>query len=49
MFIHNNPVKAGMVNKAEEYVHSSAADYFYGKQVSKVKVALLNPVQTTYS
>ena len=48
-YIHNNPVKAGVVNKAEEFVYSSAADYFYGKQVGKVKVALLNPVQTTYS
>ena len=35
-------------NKAEEFIHSSAADYFYGKQVGKVKVALLKPVQTTY-
>jgi hypothetical protein len=48
-YIHNNPVKAGLVHKAEEYVYSSAADYVFGKQVGKVKVALLNPVQTTYS
>jgi putative transposase len=29
-YLHNNPVVAGFVNKAEEYVYSSAADY-YGK------------------
>ena len=38
-----------MVIKAEEYMHSSAADYFYGKQVGKVKGALLNHVQTTFN
>jgi REP element-mobilizing transposase RayT len=48
-YIHNNPVKAGLVYKAEEYVFSSAADYVFGRQVGKIKVALLNPVQTTYS
>lgn len=48
-YIHNNPVRAGMVNKAEEYVYSSSADYVFGKQVEKVKVALLDSVQTTYS
>lgn len=30
-----------MVNKAEEYRYSSAADYVFGKQVGKVNVALL--------
>jgi len=29
-YLHNNPVIAGFVNKAEEYMYSSAADY-YGK------------------
>ena len=48
-YIHNNPLRAGLVNKAEDYVHSSAADYVFGKQVGKVKVALLDNVQTTYS
>ena len=32
-YIHNNPVKAGLVHKAEEYVYSSAADYAFGKQL----------------
>ena len=47
-YIHNNPIKAGIVSKPEEYIFSSAADYMFGKQVGQVKVALLNPVQTTY-
>ena len=47
-YIHKNPVRAGIVIKAEDYIQSSAADYFYGKQVGKVKVALLDQVQTTY-
>ena len=48
VYCHNNPIKAGLVYKAEEYVLSSAADYVFGRQVGKIKVALLNPVQTTY-
>ena len=47
-YIHNNPVRAGMVNKAEEYVNSSSSDYVFIEQVGKVKVALLDAVQTTY-
>jgi len=31
-YIHNNPVDAGIVEKAEEYIYSSARDYYYGKQ-----------------
>ena len=27
-YIHNNPVVAGIVDKAEEYLYSSARDYF---------------------
>ena len=30
-YIHNNPVTAGFVDKAEEYLYSSARDYYYGK------------------
>ena len=29
--MHNNPVKAGIVEKAEEYLLSSARDYHFGK------------------
>ena len=48
-YIHKNPVRAEIVMKAEDFIHSSAADYFYGKQVGKIKTVLLDPVQTTYS
>ncbi len=30
IYLHNNPVKAGIVDKAEEYLLSSARDYYYG-------------------
>ena len=48
-YIHKNPVRAVIINNAEDYVHSSAADYVFGKQGGKVKVALLDSVQTTNS
>ncbi len=48
-YIHNNPVRAGWVTKSEEYTYSSAADYFTGKQVGKVKITFLERVQTTYN
>jgi putative transposase len=31
-YIHNNPVKAGIVEKAEDYIYSSAIDYYTGKK-----------------
>ncbi len=31
-YIHNNPVKAGMVKKAEEYKWSSECTYYDGKE-----------------
>jgi hypothetical protein len=48
-YIHNNPVKAGVVIKAEDYVCSSAGEYFLGRQAGKVKVCLLDAFQTTYT
>ena len=30
-YIHNNPVKAGIVSEAEHYLYSSAVDYAGGK------------------
>src|SRR5215210_6875997 len=32
-YMHNNPIKAGIVGKAEEYLFSSARDYYHGKGV----------------
>ena len=37
-YIHNNPVDAGIVEKAEEYIYSSARDYYYGKQCGLIKI-----------
>ena len=45
--MHNNPVKPGVIIKAEADVYSSAADYVFSKQVGTVKVALLDAAQTT--
>jgi putative transposase len=38
---HNNPVDAGIVEKAEEYIYSSARDYYYGKQCGLIKIEFL--------
>ena len=40
-YIHNNPVEAGIVEKAEEYIYSSARDYYYGKQCGLIKIEWL--------
>ena len=40
-YIHNNPVEAGIVEKSEEYIYSSARDYYYGKQCGLIKIEFL--------
>ena len=40
-YIHNNPVDTGIVEKAEEYIYSSARDYYYGKQCGLLKIEFL--------
>jgi putative transposase len=40
-YLHNNPVTAGIVYKAEEYVYSSAMDYYEGKNCGLIKVDFL--------
>ena len=35
-YIHNNPVAAGFVTKAEEWTYSSAIDYFGGKGLLEI-------------
>ena len=40
-YIHNNPVDAGIVEKEEEYIYSSARDYYYGKQCGLIKIEYL--------
>lgn len=41
VYIHNNPVAAGIVEKAEEYIYSSARDYYYGKNCGLIKIEFL--------
>lgn len=40
-YIHNNPVESGIVEKAEEYIYSSARDYYYGKTCGLIKIEFL--------
>jgi len=35
-YIHNNPVEAGFVTKAEEWKYSSAIDYYGGKELLEI-------------
>ncbi len=46
-YIHHNPVRAGIVDKAEEYKSSSAAHYFYGKPIGRVKIEWLDAMVVT--
>ena len=41
---HNNPVRAGIVVKAEEFKNSSAAGYFHGKQKGRIKIERIDPL-----
>ena len=40
-YIHNNPIDAGIIEKAEEYIFSSAMDYYYGKHCGLLKIEFL--------
>jgi hypothetical protein len=40
-YIQNNPVEAGIVDKAEEYVHSSARDYYRQKNCGILNIAFI--------
>lgn len=40
-YIHSNPVDAGIVEKVEEYLYSSARDYYYGKQCGLLEIDFL--------
>jgi REP element-mobilizing transposase RayT len=40
-YIHNNPVTAGIVEKSEAYLYSSARDYYYGKQYGLLEIDFL--------
>ena len=40
-YIHNNAVEAGLVDKAEQYLYSSARDYFYTKKSGLLDVVFV--------
>jgi hypothetical protein len=37
-YIHMNPVRAGIVSKASEYIYSSASNYVNGKGVLEIEL-----------
>jgi putative transposase len=40
-YVHNNPVRAGIVERAEDYLYSSAKDYKSGKKSGLLDVVFL--------
>jgi putative transposase len=40
-YIHNNPVEEGIVDKAEEYLYSTARDYYFGKKIGLLEIEWL--------
>jgi putative transposase len=40
-YIHNNPVEAGIVDKPEQYLYSSARDYVYQKKCGLLNVVFI--------
>jgi len=40
-YIHNNPVEAGLVEKPEHYLYSSAKDYFFTKKCGLLDLMFL--------
>lgn len=41
-YIHMNPLRARWVLEPNQWIYSSAADYFHNKQVGEVKVSMLD-------
>ena len=41
LYLHNNAVMEGYVDKAEEYLHSSARDYYYDKNCGLLEIMLI--------
>ncbi|HEX7845455.1 MAG TPA: transposase [Chitinophagaceae bacterium] len=40
-YIHNNPVEAGIVERPEHYLYSSARDYHFEKQCGLLKISFI--------
>lgn len=41
IYLHNNPVVEGIVDKAEEYIYSSARDYYYDKNCGLLEIKFI--------
>ena len=41
VYLHNNPVVEGYVDKAEEYFYSSARDYYYDKNCGLLEIKFI--------
>jgi REP element-mobilizing transposase RayT len=46
-YLHNNPVEAGFIEKPEDWLYSSAKDYFTGKK-GMVDILPIDPMIITY-
>lgn len=46
-YIHLNPVRAGLVRDAEQYIYSSAADYYHRRQTGPVNISFREVGSTT--
>jgi putative transposase len=40
-YIHNNPVEAGIVERPEHYLYSSARDYYHGRKCGLLDIVFL--------
>jgi REP element-mobilizing transposase RayT len=46
-YLHNNPVEAGFVEKPEDWLYSSANDYYTGRK-GMIDILLIDPMINTY-
>jgi len=46
-YLHNNPVVAGFVEKPEDWLYSSAKDYYTGMK-GLIDILFIDPITITY-
>ena len=46
-YLHNNPVAAGFVEKPEDWLYSSAKDYYTGMK-GMIDILFIDPITITY-
>jgi hypothetical protein len=46
-YLRNNPVEAGFIEKAEDWLYSSANDYYTGKR-GMIDILVIDPIIITY-